>query len=232
MNIIDLFDFRDFKSVKSFKKGLVWGILIFFILLFSCQLLIAQDTVRIKNKNYTSVFSKTKKYPVLVEWWLTKQKVTCTTPLKRKDNFKPDPKLIKETDLAKDYVGSGYDRGHMMPAADNLCQTQIELDESFYFSNMSPQHHSLNAGDWKSVEMWSRDMSKMYDSVHIWAGNIGEIKKIGTVSVPETCWKLVYIKKTNQWIGYIFKNAQEKQVGIKAREVSKQTIEKLTGFKF
>jgi len=232
MNIVELLDFRDFKSVKSFKKGLVWGILIFIFLLLSSQLIFAQDTVRIKNKNYTSVFSKSKKYPLMVEWWLTKQKVACAVPLKRKDNFKPDPKLLKETDLAKDYVGSGYDRGHMMPAADNLCQTQLELNESFYFSNMSPQHHSLNAGDWKSVEMWSRDISKTHDSVHIWAGNIGEIKKIGSVSVPETCWKLVHIKKTNQWVGYIFKNVQEKQVGIKAREVSKQTIEKLTGFKF
>jgi hypothetical protein len=45
----------------------------------------------------------------MVEWWITRAKVNCPTPLKRKDNFKPDPLLPIETDLAKDYVGSGND---------------------------------------------------------------------------------------------------------------------------
>ena len=45
------------------------------------------DTVRLKHTNYVSVFSKSKMYPVYVEWWVTKSMVTCTTPLKRKDNF-------------------------------------------------------------------------------------------------------------------------------------------------
>ena len=63
----------------------------------------SQDTVRISHTNYTTVFSKSKKYPVLVEWWATKAKIGCPTPLKRKDNFKPDPKLPKETDLLNDY---------------------------------------------------------------------------------------------------------------------------------
>jgi endonuclease G len=232
MKITDLLDFRDFGNVKSFNKALVWGVIIFFFLLFTCQVTLGQDTVRVVHSNYTSVFSKSKKYPVLVEWWLTSKKVNCQTPLKRKDNFQPDPKLKTETDIAKYYVGSGYDRGHMMPAADNLCQTQLEQNECFYFSNMAPQHHVLNAGDWKSLEMWSREIAKSHDSIHIWAGNIGEVKKIGLVSVPEICWKLIYIKKTKQWLGYVFYNKQEKQVGIKAREVSKSAIEKLTGFKF
>lgn len=116
----------------------------------------SQDTVRIKHTNFTTVFDKSKKYPVLVEWWTTKAMVTCPTPLKRKDNFKPDPKLPLETDIAKDYVNSGTDRGHMMPAADNLCQTPEIQDECFYFSNMSAQYHRLNAGDWKSLETFVR----------------------------------------------------------------------------
>ena len=49
----------------------------------------AQDLITIKHTNYTSTFSKSKMYPVVVEWWLTKSMITCSTPLKRKDNFKP-----------------------------------------------------------------------------------------------------------------------------------------------
>ena len=201
-----------------------------FILMSS--LLFSQDTIRIKHTNYTTVFSKTKHYPVLVEWWTTKSMVTCSTPLKRKDNFKPDPQLIKETDIAKDYVGSGTDRGHMMPAADNLCQTPQVQDECFYFSNMSPQYHSLNAGDWKSLETLTRKWATEHDSIKVWCGNIGEVKRIGRVAVPKQCWKVIYIKKSNTYYSYLFDNTTTKPDGIENNLVKLEVIEKLTGFKF
>jgi endonuclease G, mitochondrial len=192
----------------------------------------AQDTVRIKHTNYTTVFSKSKHYPVLVEWWATKAKVGCESPLARKDNFQPDPQLPTETDLKADYVGSGTDRGHMSPAADNLCQTPAVQDECFYFSNMAAQYHSLNAGDWKSLEVLSRQLALSDDSVHIWAGNIGEAKKIGKVSVPRQCWKVIYVKKTREYQAYIFDNTIDKPVGLNAHKVTVADITKLTGFKF
>jgi endonuclease G len=201
-----------------------------FILMSS--LLFSQDTIRIKHSNYTTVFSKTKHYPVLVEWWTTKSMVTCKTPLKRKDNFKPDPQLPKETDLLKDYVGSGTDRGHMMPAADNLCQTPQVQDECFYFSNMSAQYHSLNAGDWKSLETLTRKLATEQDSVKVWCGNVGEIKRIGRVAVPKQCWKVIYIKKSNTYYSYLFDNTTTKPDGIENNLVKLEVIEKLTGFKF
>jgi endonuclease G len=191
-----------------------------------------QDEVVLKHTNYTSLFSKSKKYPVMVEWWVTKSMVTCSTPLKRKDNFKPDPLLPEHTNIAKDYVGSGYDRGHMMPAADNLCQTQLIQDESFYFSNMSAQTHRLNAGDWKSLETFTREESKIKDSIHVWAGNVGEIKKIGSVSIPKYCWKVIHFKKENKWVAYLFENNTSNPDGFKNNEVSLKEITSLTGFTF
>ena len=201
-----------------------------FILITS--LTFGQDTIRIKHTNYSTVFSKTKYYPVKVEWWVTKSMVGCEKPLKRKDNFKPDPQLPKETDLLKDYVGSGTDRGHMMPAADNLCQTQQVQDECFYFSNMAAQTHRLNAGDWKSLETLVRDEAKKVDSIKVWCGNVGEIKKIGRVSVPKYCWKVVYFKKENQWMCFVFDNDNSKPDGLKNNEVDMEYITELTGFKF
>lgn len=206
------------------------NILLFFVLLTNvCH---SQDTIRIKNTNFETVFSKSKKYPVLVEWWVTKNMVSCPNPLKRKDNFKPDPQLPQYTNLLKDYVGSGFDRGHMMPAADNLCQTQKIQDECFYFSNMSAQYHSLNAGDWKSLETFVRDEAKITDSIRVWCGNVGEIKKIGSVSVPKYCWKVIYIKKKNIWKSYLFENTKNKPDGFENNEVSIELIKKLTGFEF
>ena len=194
--------------------------------------LFSQDVVVLKHTNYTSHYSKSKKYPVMVEWWETKAKIACATPLPRKDNFKPDPLLPTETDLVNDYVGSGYDRGHLMPAKSNQCQTQSVQDECFYFSNMAAQTHRLNAGDWKSLETLTREIAAREDSVHIWAGNVGEIKRIGKVAVPKQCWKVVYSKTSNEWMFFLFENDLSNPDGINNNKVLREDIEKLTGLKF
>jgi len=206
-------------------------VLSIFIVLFSLSVQ-AQDTVRLVHKEYTTVFSKSKKYPVLVEWWLTKQKVTCKSPVPRKDQFIPDPLLDSETDLAKDYISSGFDRGHMNPAADNQCSGPDAMKECFYFSNMTPQYSSLNRGDWKTLEMNTRELAQIYDSIKIWTGSVGESKKVQRLSIPEKCWKIIYIKKTNQWYSYIFNNDQSKPNGVEDNKVSVKNVEKLTNFKF
>ena len=151
----------------------------------------AQDTVRLKHTNYTTVFSVSKHYPVLVEWWATRAKVGCEKPLPRKDKFAPDPLLPEDSDLADDYKGSGFDRGHMSPAADNQCQTPLVQDECFYFTNMAAQYHSLNAGTWKSLETLTRNLALQKDSIHVWTGNIGVMKRIGKVAVQRQCWKVI-----------------------------------------
>ena len=215
------------------KLGTYVGItLMTMMLLFITVFTFAQDVVVLKHKNYTSHYSKSKKYPVMVEWWITKAKIGCATPMARKDNFKPDPLLPIETDLLNDYKGSGTDRGHMMPAAENLCQTPLVQDECFYFSNMAAQYHSLNAGDWKSVETLERKLSMEQDSVKVWCGNIGEAKRIGKVAVPTKCWKVIYVVKSKEWMAFLFYNNTSKPDGIHNNQVDKIDIEKLTGFKF
>jgi len=206
-------------------------LLLIVILTFSLNVK-SQDIVILKHINYTSHYSVSKKYPIMVEWWETRAKIGCSTPLPRKDNFKPDPLLPKETDLGADYVGSGFDRGHLMPAKSNQCQTQSVQDECFYYSNMAAQYHRLNAGDWKSLETMTRDIAVKEDSVHVWAGNIGEIKKIGKVSVPKQCWKVVYFKKSNEWMAFLFENNESKPDGMYNNKVELIEIEKLTGLKF
>jgi endonuclease G len=202
--------------------------LLIFIITFS------QDLITIKHTNYTTTFSKSKKYPVLVEWWITKAKVGCSTPIPRKDAFQPDPQYKQETSIKEDYVGSGTDRGHNMPAAENECQGADIQTECFYMSNMTPQYHSLNAGDWKSVETLERQIAIKNDSVHIWSGSVGVAKTFGPhkVAIPTQCWKVIYIKKTKEYLAYIFNNTPDKPTGIDSHKVTVHDVEKLSGFKF
>lgn len=191
----------------------------------------SQDTVTLHHKAYSTTFSKSKHYPVKVEWWVTKASLNCPVKVKRGDKFIPDPKLASETDLQLSYTGQGFDRGHNFPAADAACD-QVANDESFYFSNMTAQYPALNRGDWKALEETTRYNVRVNDSTYIWCGSVGEIKKIGKVSVPKQCWKVIYVKETNTYTAYLFDNSTAKADGIENNEVPVSVIEQITGFKF
>ena len=192
------------------------------------------DTVIFKHTNYTSIWSNVHKYPYKVTWYETKLKVACEHPLTRKNDFAPDPQNKVATDLQNDYNSSKYDRGHNCEASANECQTQQVEDECFYFSNMMPQPHCSNAGDWKSLETYTKQLATKYDSVEVWSGGVGCIKKFGkdSINVPAKTWKVFYVAKTKTWGAYIFDNVVGKQVGIKPHLVSVNDVEDLTGFVF
>lgn len=202
----------------------------FLIILMPLMVFAGMDTVTIQHQYYTTTFDTVKHYPVLVQWWLTKAMLDCQGRLKRVNKFTFDPKLARLTDLSKDYLGSGYDRGHNMPADNNECDHQA-LIECFYFSNMTPQAPSLNRGIWERLEGYTRDLAEQHDSVKVWCGSIGEAKKIGRVSVPTKCWKEIYIKKSQKYEAYIFDNNAPK-VGdnFQAHKVTLDSLNKITGF--
>jgi endonuclease G len=213
------------------KKIIVALALIALLSIFTTLAVNAQDVVTLKHKAYTTHYSKSKHYPVQVEWWITKASLTCPVKVKRGDKFIPDPLLPNETNLQTDYTGAGFDRGHNMPAADAVCD-QVANEESFYFSNMTAQYPALNRGDWKSLEMLTRENAIKEDSVHVWCGSVGVASKIGTTSVPTQCWKVIYFKKSKEWMAFLFDNNTSKADGLKNNEVTLDDIEKLTGFKF
>lgn len=77
--------------------------------------------------------------------------------LTRSNAFAPDPDLpAGERAELKDYRGSGFDRGHMAPAADQTVNAERKR-ETFYLSNMAPQVPRLNQQIWAALEAKSRE---------------------------------------------------------------------------
>jgi endonuclease G len=206
-------------------RKLLFGLLLFVSFTVNAQ------TVVLKHKTYTATYDTVKNYPVLVEYWLTKNMLVCATRVPRGTIFKPDPLLKKQTDLQSSYDGSGYDRGHNMNAEDNRCD-KVGMDESFYFSNMTPQVPQLNRGVWKSLETQVRETAAAQDSVKVWMGSVGESKKVKKLSIPTHCWKVIYIKKTGQYLAYIFPNQIPSNKEVKSYEVKVADVEKVSGLKF
>lgn len=224
---------------KPMKKTLTLLIMIFATLAHGQN---KKDWVTIKHDYYTTTFDKKLHYPVLVEWWNYKDRCQCDTPIPRENAFAPDPKDVTNTNLQPGYSKlniaqreakkKGYDRGHMCPAADNECMGEKAMLECFYFSNMAPQTHSLNAGDWKSLETRVRNAALKGDSIHVWCGSVGSIQYNEYVTVPAKCWKVTYDKTTNTWEAYIMDNTFDKPRGIEYWKVNVADVQRLTGFVF
>jgi endonuclease G len=190
------------------------------------------DTITIHHKYYTTTFSKSKRFPVVVKYWLTKKMLDCNHRFKRKNKFKADPLIPEYTDLDNDYKHSDYDRGHKMDAFDCGCDSTAMV-ESFYYSNVAPQVPTLNRGNWKRLEDYTRKLVKVYDSVLVWCGSVTiEFKHIGRVTIPDYCWKVIYIRKIGIVKACSFRNDIVTNGKIHYFEVSTDSIRNLSGFCF
>ena len=155
----------------------------------------------------------------------------------RTDKFLPDPDVRGAKAYSNDYTKSGYDRGHMAPAADMKWSKQA-MAESFYMSNICPQNPNLNRGDWNDLEEKSRQWAKKYGAVYIACGPVydhGKPKRIGNnkVAVPDAFYKVILINdsKTPQAIGFLFPNKAGHKP-LKKYIVTVDSVEKRTGIDF
>lgn len=163
----------------------------------------------VEHIGYTLSFNTKHNIPNWVAYDLTSQEVAGVTP--RAKHFEPDPQIIG-CPTTDDYKNSGYDRGHMAPAGDMKWSEQA-MTESFYLSNICPQNHNLNGGDWKALEEHLRTMATQYEKVYIACGPIisAKPKTIGMyhqVAVPDAFFKVVLRKKGDSWsaIGFMMPN--------------------------
>ena len=97
-----------------------------------------------------------------VAWKLTPERLKENT--ERINNFRPDPDLPKSKAVTtQDYKGSGWDRGHLCPAGDNKWDREAMI-ESFYMTNICPQHHNLNylKKDIEELQITRRELLVVY----------------------------------------------------------------------
>ena len=191
-----------------------------------------KDTVC--HRYYSFSYSEDNEQPFWVNYTLTK--VMMQNPMvKRKDEFRDDPNVQSGSAQLKDYVGSGYDRGHLCPAKAMECSKQA-MSESFFMSNMSPQHPSLNRGIWKKLESKERNWAVDFDSVKVYCGGIFDsvIEYIGPnkVAVPKYYYKIVYSESNSDHsVSFVFPN-EKCSLPLTSYLTSIDSIEKLTHLNF
>jgi endonuclease G len=125
----------------------------------------------------------------------------------RHKEFSEDPLVTTHSARHNDYSGSGYTRGHMVPAGD-MAFDEVAMRETFYMSNMSPQLRQFNNGVWKELEENIRDWTYKAETLYIITGPIltNPIKTIGKsnkVTVSSAFYKVLLDYKNKKAIGFI-----------------------------
>ena len=159
-----------------------------------------------------------------------------TKEAQRTNRFRSDPEIPTGSATTADYRRSGYDRGHLAPAADMAFSGQTMAD-SFFMSNMSPQKPAFNRGIWKRLEEQVRQIAIREKVIYVVTGPILPKKKTVTiganqVTVPTHYYKVIFdLKPPRKMSGFILPNEGSDEP-LATFAVTVDAVEKATGLNF
>lgn len=103
-----------------------------------------------KVTTFSTEYDKSKKHSRWIAFRFDNQ--TRLQTATRGNEFIPDPSLGTEYQRVQaDFGRRGYDRGHLCASADRLYGQEAN-DQTFYYTNMSPQRNNFNTGVWLALE--------------------------------------------------------------------------------
>ena len=146
----------------------------------------------VHHKYYSLSYSEEDEQAEWVAYTLTK--VNLNKPwVERKDVFIPDSKVKSQSSTPNDFRGSGYDRGHLVPAAD-MAFSEEAMRETFFMSNISPQSRNFNGGIWRELEELTRSWAKKMDKLYVVTGPILSYEPKGYIGDNEVAVPAAYFK--------------------------------------
>jgi endonuclease G len=187
---------------------------------------------KIQHSYYTLSYSSTHRQAEYSYYYLSPESIRGGQA--RTDDFRVDPKVKSNPVKSTDYQGSGYDRGHLCPAAD-MALNLTAMSETFYMSNMSPMAPSFNRGIWSRLEDWVREEALGNDGMYVVTGPVlssscGSLKE--SITVPCAYYIIVLTGGSNpKMLGFALSNAGASG-SLQAFAVSVDEIEKRTGLDF
>ena len=186
------------------------------------------------HTGFTLLFNDKYKVSNWVAYVLTKERTNGI--YERTNKFSSDPLIKKKMANDKDYSKSGYDRGHLAPAAD-MEWSETTVEESFYYSNICPQEPGFNRGIWKRLEELVRELAIVYDTIYVVTGPVLTVAlpTVGSnnISVPNYFYKVIldYSYPGIKGIGFIIPNLSSSS-SLQSYAVTIDSVQKLTGLNF
>ncbi len=146
-------------------------------------------------QGYVVAYSSKTRTPLWSAEYLTRYRVESAKTVKRVNNFHEEEQIpAAARSRLKDFVGSGYDRGHLSPSGD--AQNAEMQAETFSLANMVPQDSTNNRGIWSEYESSARAYAVKHGAVNVVTGPlfIGQKTQFlnNRIAVPTHLWKLLY----------------------------------------
>lgn len=175
---------------QHWKIFLATGVACFLALQLSAQeneFIPVHSGTLLQNQSYCVDFDVKRRIPSWVYYHLEylETETKYTRPKFRHDN------RVVDCPRHEDYTNSGFDRGHLKPAADSKSSDQI-FKNSFLMTNVVPQNPTMNQGIWKRVENQFRDWSMEFHGIHVITGtspNSSRTMQNTDIAVPSFLWK-------------------------------------------
>jgi len=189
----------------------------------------------VRHPYYTLSYNETYENAEWVAYSLSPKQVSKAQ--RKRPYFIRDPKVKTKSAHYKNYFPNGYEKGHLLPAAD-MRFSEDAFDDTFYTSNVSPMDHYFNGGIWNDLEKQVRYWVKHDGKLYIVTGGILQkgLERIGRerVAVPDYFYKII-LNYNNpnkpRMLGFLIKH-HDSLVSPKVFVVPVDSIEKLTGIDF
>lgn len=194
----------------------------------------------ITHEGFTSCMSEKYMLPVWVSHQISDELLHGDA--KREGSTYPKDEQFAQL-KANAYAKSGYDHGHLAPAAD-FKRSQELTDESFYMTNMAPQHGCMNQKGWCVLESNVRNWARLNptSTFYLFSGPITSsfidtlcINNATTVYVPEQFYKIVIEQTASglvQTAAFMVRNDDTEFADLDGGRTTIDVIESMTGLDF
>ncbi|MFM8978446.1 MAG: DNA/RNA non-specific endonuclease [Bacteroidota bacterium] len=197
----------------------------------------SSQVVLLKYIAYDAGYSVEDVQPAWVGYRLNRNRVGGFA--ERANKFQREPRLGGSDANDRDYMKSGFHKGHMVPAADMAWSVQ-SMKESFSYANVSPQRPGFNTGIWKRLESQVRDWAATLtvdDTVGllVWSGPVlsknSTLSNAGRLRIPNAFYKVVYHPAEERVAALLLPHSSCK-ASLVGYLVSVDSMEKVTGMDF
>ncbi len=154
----------------------------------------------------------------------------------RTNDYRSDPRTQNPVN-ENDYRYSGFDRGHLVPAAD-MKRDRLSMSQTFYMSNMAPQRPEFNRGIWSVLEKRIRkDFLATGENrdTFIYTGSIlsSQLPTLASqVTIPEWFYKIIYNQRNQTVRAYLIDNQRYSSSELESFRVTVDYIEEISGLDF
>jgi len=169
-----------------------------------------QSTAGLCYEAFAIMHSGVSRTPLWSAEKLTRASIAAAREVRRKDAFHAEEALPPSVRAElSDYARSGYDRGHMAPAAD--MPTEEAQHQSFSLANIVPQDRENNQRLWSAIEGATRHLANQRGEIFVITGPLFEGERIqrinGRVFVPTHVFKAIYDPEKKEGAAWLAPNA-------------------------